>query len=122
MLRSSYYKLLLPLVVVLTLASCNLNQNDTPTGPSNNTIIIRDNSFNPATLTIAVGRVVLWKNEGASQHTVTSGTPTSNPGAIFDSGILGPNGGFTFTFGQAGQYPYYCKVHGVAMVGTVIVQ
>ena len=120
MLRSSYYMLAV-LLMVLALVSCSMNDS-TPTSTSPNTVIIMDNSFSPQTLAVVVGRLVVWKNEGNNSHTVTSGTPTSNPGSIFDSGILAPGGGFTFAFSQAGQYSYFCKIHGASMSGIIIVQ
>lgn len=111
------------LLFVLTLTcfvSCNNNNSNPP--PSNNTVQIKDNFFDPPSLTIAVGRSVVWRHVGTSQHTVTSGTPTNNPGSLFDSGTLSNGGGFTFVFGQTGTYTYFCRVHGVNMMGTIVVQ
>ncbi len=100
--------------------SCS-NDNSTTTPPPN-TVSIRDNLFDPATLTVAVGRVVVWRHEGTGTHTVTSGTPTVNPGTLFDSGPLTNGGGFQFTFNAPGTFPYFCRTHGVAQTGTIIVQ
>jgi plastocyanin len=87
-----------------------------------NTIIMRDNVFQPAQLTIGVGRSIIWRNQGSIGHTATSGTPASNPGSLFDSGIVPPGGGFMFTISQPGTYVYFCRVHGTAMSGTLVVQ
>ena len=122
MLRVSYYKILMLLMFVLPLLSCNYLDDDDPQDPSNNRVTIRDNSFNPQTIRVGVGRLVLWQHEGTSPHSVTSGSPTSNPGTIFDSGIINSGAGFQVTFTEAGQYPYFCKVHGTMMTGVVNVQ
>jgi plastocyanin len=113
-------RLLAAFAVALVLLSCD---NDNPTTPpADNNITIGDNFFNPPTLTVAVGRPVVWRHEGATQHTVTSGSPTSNPGGLFDSGLISPGSGFQFTFNAPGTFPYFCRVHGVAMTGTITVQ
>jgi hypothetical protein len=57
-------------------------------------------------------------------HSVTSGKPgAADSGKAFDSGIvLAKNGDtFSFTFATAGEYDYYCTVHGAAMSGHVTV-
>jgi len=90
--------------------------------PSMNTVIIQDNSFSPMQITVGVGRPVVWRNQGSTAHTVTSGTPASNPGKLFDSGTINPGSGFTFTFSQAGEFVYFCKIHGTVMSGVVVVR
>jgi plastocyanin len=119
-MKYQYCLLLLLILSFGTLMSCNQDNSTTP--PSNNTIAIKDNFFDPANITVAVGRPVIWRHQGTATHTVTSGTPTSNSGALFDSGALNPGGGFQFTFNSPGTYPYYCRVHGIAMTGTITVQ
>jgi plastocyanin len=121
MLRRSYYLLSTILVISLCLVSCSSDDDMNPT-PTPNTVIIRDNFFEPAELTVAVGRTVIWRNQGSVVHTATSGTPVSNPGALFDSNTIPPGGGFTFVFSQAGTVVYFCKVHGVSMSGRIIVR
>src|SRR6185437_3745831 len=76
-------------------------------------------NYNPSSVTIQVGDTVRW-TWASNNHSATSGTPGS-PNGIFDSGIH--NSGFTysFTFTSAGTYPYYCRVHGAMMTGTVTV-
>jgi len=54
-------------------------------------------------------------------HTVTSGTP-GNPSGMFNSGNMGMNGSFSFTFNTAGTYSYYCMPHQATMHGTVVTQ
>lgn len=121
MLRKSYY-LMLAILVVFGMASCKNDTSVNPPPPSNNTVTIRDNFFDPPDITVAAGRTVVWRHQGTNQHTVTSGTPTSNPGSIFESGTLSSGGGFTFVFNQPGTYAYFCRIHGVNMAGTVTVK
>lgn len=106
------------LLIIGGVFSC---KNDTSTKPSENTVLIKDNFFDPGTLTITAGETVVWRHEGNNTHTVTSGTPTQNPGALFDSGALTSGGGFQFTFTTPGTYAYFDRVYGIAMTGTIIV-
>ena len=76
--------------------------------------------FGPSSRTVAVGSRVTWTNKGAAAHTVTSGS-AGQPNGTFDSGNLGQNGTYSYTFTQAGSYPYYCRIHS-GMSGTIIVQ
>jgi plastocyanin len=117
---SSYYTLLTILIVLITVPSCQFNNNDDPA--DSNLIRIRDNSFDPPVLSVVVGRVVLWRHEGSNPHTVTSGTPTANPGGMFDSGTLRNGNAFQFTFSEAGTYQYFCRIHGASMSGTIQVR
>jgi plastocyanin len=79
--------------------------------------------YTPDTITVVVGtnNTVLWTNDDAAPHTVTSdaGDPAS-----FDSGMSGTltkqGGTFQFTFAVPGTYHYHCSFHSW-MQGTVIV-
>jgi plastocyanin len=87
--------------------------------------------------TVTVGTAVTWVWEGTESHSSTSGTCTGDPGPY---GQMGPQGGggcnssglwgsstheaphsYSYTFSQAGNFPYYCSVHENAMTGKVIV-
>jgi plastocyanin len=64
---------------------------------------------------------VKWVNGSGITHTVTrdEGEP------LFDSGNLGRGGEFEFTFPEPSDdagFFYYCRIHGQAMSGTVIVK
>ena len=83
--------------------------------PSTTVVIVGRADFSPATLTIAVGSTVIWKNRGPVAHTVTSNDGT------FDSGDLPAGGTFRFTFTKSGTFPYICNYHPY-MTGTIIVQ
>ncbi len=73
---------------------------------------IQDNSFSPATLSVAVGTTVTWMHMGSAKHTVTS--------ASFDSGILSAGATFSYTFLSPGTYAYRCDLHS-GMTGTIVV-
>ena len=83
--------------------------------------------FTHVDLTVEAGTDVVWTNLDPSQHTVTSGSPSDpDPGSLFDSGsdkadwvVQGAT--YSFTFNEAGVFPYYCRVHGGGMSGTVTV-
>jgi len=57
-----------------------------------------------------VGQTVSWKNGDSAFHSVTSGH-YENPDGLFDSGHLDHAGIFSYTFEEAGIYPYYCTLH-----------
>jgi plastocyanin len=83
-------------------------------------VAMKDISFQPKQITVAVGTTVVWTNEDPTSHTVTSGT-RGNPSGLFDSGDVAPGQTFSFTFNEPGTYDYYCKIHG-GMDGVIIVQ
>ena len=66
------------------------------------------------------GRQVVWTNRDAARHTTTAGTPGGLAGA-WDSEDLEQGNQFTFTFNQAGTFPYRCRIHS-SMTGTVTVR
>lgn len=86
------------------------------TPPSGN-VTIQDFSFSPETVTVKVGQVVQWTNNGPSAHTTTSDSGIWNSGSLaapgggtYGNGSM--NGGtFQFTFSQAGTFPYHCSLH-----------
>ncbi|MDZ7675496.1 MAG: plastocyanin/azurin family copper-binding protein [Acidimicrobiales bacterium] len=83
-----------------------------------------DNAYDPLEITIPVGTTVTWANEDSVFHTVTSGTVENNQGSpdgTFDSGEIQPGESFSYTFDEAGEFPYYCIPH-PWMQGTVVVQ
>ena len=110
-------------VVVLPLA-CDDDDDpvDGGNGPFDGTIEVRANSFAPATATVSEGDSVTWVwAGGAGGHTVTEGTPPNPPTPLFDSPQQS-SGTFGYRFNVPGTYPYFCRVHGAAMSGTIIVQ
>ncbi len=81
-------------------------------------------AFTPPELTVAVGTTVVWTNDDAIAHTVTSGGSdgtTGTPDGTFDSGFLNAGDTFSYTFDQAGEFDYFCIPH-PWMIGKVIVE
>ena len=74
-------------------------------------------SFAPAALTVPVGTTITWTNRDDIPHTVVS---TDDP-KTFKSKVLDTDEKFSFTFGKAGTYSYFCSIH-PKMTGKVIVQ
>lgn len=81
-------------------------------GPGASEVFIQGLAFNPSSITVAANTTVTWTNKDAVSHTVTGNT------GLFDSGLIGPNGTFSFKFTAAGNYPYHCTPH-PTMTATV---
>lgn len=77
-----------------------------------NTIIIKDNAFDPILLGIKVGDTITWINKDSYDHTVKA----SN--GEFDSGTIAKGAEFSFTFTKEGKYEYFCTIH-TFMTGTI---
>jgi plastocyanin len=64
--------------------------------------------FIPDPVVIRVGRTITWVNPvNRTQHTATSDAPLS----LWDSGEIGLDEKYSFTFTAAGKYPYTCTLH-----------
>lgn len=95
-------------------------------------VAIHDVKFDPAEIVIKPGTKVVWTNEDAFEHDVTSGKSyngreargmkqTKFPDGKFQSGLFGQNKSFAHTFTERGTFDYYCNIHPF-MVGKVIVK
>lgn len=78
-------------------------------------ITIQNFAFSPTSLTVTPGTTVTWTNNDQTAHTVTV-----NSGTGPNSGQIMPGQSYSFTFQQAGTYPYHCSIH-PQMKATVIV-
>ncbi|MEM3094381.1 MAG: cupredoxin family copper-binding protein [Nitrososphaera sp.] len=78
-----------------------------------------NDAYNPNPAQISAGSAVTWTNDDSVPHTATSGQ-NATPDGTFDSGILQQGASFSFTFEEAGEYPYFCTLH-PNMVGTISV-
>ena len=91
---------------------------------------IIDTDFEPVTVEVEVGSSVDWKQVGDQPHSVTAvdGSFDSSPdcGPLDSDMCLGRGDVFTHVFETAGEFAYYCRVHGLpdgtGMFGTVIVR
>jgi plastocyanin len=94
-------RLLLALALGVLAASSTAGAADAPTRD----VSIPGKLFEPARITVLLGTTVTWRNQDASNHTVTS------DGDTFDSGYLAPGGSFSYTFAKQGHYAYECLIH-----------
>ena len=77
------------------------------------TIEITAMSF-PANTPVGKGDTVVWTNRMGMNHTVTADN------GEFDSGVLGKNKSFSYTFDTIGSVPYHCEIH-PNMIGKVTI-
>lgn len=95
--------------------SCQVSDFKDLIGPGKAIVVIKEFSFQPATLRVRPGTTVTWVNcEGGDAH-----TSTSNTGA-WDSPLLQPGSTFSRAFGQTGTFDYHCTPHPF-MTGSVVV-
>jgi plastocyanin len=67
---------------------------------------IADDAFAPPAISVPVGTTLVWSRSGAHPHTVTADDGS------FDSGVLRGPQTFEHTFTTAGEFAYYCDIHG----------
>ncbi len=79
------------------------------------TVIIKDFSFNPASIEIAAGDTITWINEDGSRHSAT------DLNGAFDTGLLARGEMASLKFGASGEFNYRCTPHG-NMRGTIVVR
>jgi plastocyanin len=82
-------------------------------------VAIRDFMFSPASLVVAPGTRVHWKNHDSEPHDIRSIGPSVDDS--FRSGVLQPNDSFSHRFNTPGTYRYVCSIHS-QMVATIIVR
>ncbi len=90
----------------------------TAAAQSEETVVIGD-GVEPASLEVAAGTVVTWRNEDDDRHRLRS-----REGPVeFDSGDLEPGEAFSYTFEVEGSYPYLDERDDEASgyLGTVVV-
>ena len=79
------------------------------------TVQIDNFTFTPATLTVAAGTTVTWKNEDDSPHRI------GDKDGTFKSAALDTDDTFSHTFATPGVYPYICTIHPY-MAGKIVVK
>ena len=77
-------------------------------------VTIHNFAFGPQVVTVKAGTTVHWTNNDTEAHTVTSMT------GAFNSPVLQPGAGYSFTFTKPGTYSYHCTIHPF-MTATVVV-
>jgi len=78
-------------------------------------LTIDKGKYRPKNLTVKVGTVLKWTNNDSVNQSVTSDTP-----GIFDSGPLATGATWSYTFNQAGTFPYH-STGSATTFGSVIV-
>jgi plastocyanin len=82
-----------------------------PKGTSMPGCEIQGRCYDPPSLIIFVGGEVIWKNDDASAHTVTSGIALTGPDGNFDSGLIKAGETFSHRFEKSGEFRYFCMIH-----------
>jgi plastocyanin len=104
-----------------------------PPGPQVVSVSMTDNAFVERTLTVKVGTIVKWTNNGSTSHTTTSdanppiwnttvgpaGSTTCDPYG-YNCQPGSPAGTYQRSFDAAGTYQYHCEFHN-GMTGTITV-
>jgi plastocyanin len=129
-MNSRFFSLALALSAS-ALASCGDNGAGTTEDPAAATVVVTNNKYTPAQVTVKAGQIVEWQfNQGV--HDVTSGTSSGGttaadpikctPDGKFASGEPQGSGKFRFKFTTAGTYPYFCTPHcDLKQFGSVVV-
>ena len=78
-------------------------------------VMIDNFVYSPVPLTVKVGTIVTWINHDDIPHTVDSTQ------GKFKSAALDTDDKFEFRFTEAGEYPFYCRIH-PKMTGKIVVQ
>lgn len=87
----------------------------TATPPPETKVVLADNSFTPAEVTIKAGTKVVWEWGGSNPHSVLLSGRASD--------TMTGSGKFEKVFDSPGTtFPYQCGVHGASMSGKIIVQ
>lgn len=76
-------------------------------------------NFYPPDLLINVGDTVVWENKMNYGHWVISGVDMHHDNKFFSYLLLNGHK-FSFTFRQPGDYPYYCPIHSMQAMVTVL--
>jgi plastocyanin len=80
-------------------------------------VIIFDNGYNPAAVTVAIGGSVTWVWTGNNAHGVSFDDPSIAASTVQSVGT------FSVRFPRAGSFSFFCTVHGRTVEsGTVTVK
>jgi plastocyanin len=79
------------------------------------TVVIDNFAYSPATVTVQEGDSVTWRNDDGDSHTATADDGS------FDTGTLATGESGAVTFDTAGSFDYHCSIH-PEMTGTVVVE
>jgi plastocyanin len=121
-------------LLALALAGCGLGgpAHEPPSPQSAAAIDMGFSSFDPQTVTVKAGDMVVWQNSSFVSHTVTDDPSAAAepsdaalpPGAAaFDSGDIPAGEIYARIFTEPVTYRYFCRYHEAdGMVATVVVE
>ena len=69
-------------------------------------VFVEDSNYRLKVIDVTVGTTVTWVYNAGLPHTVTSDEN------LFNSGTMAEGETFSFTFEEAGVFPYFCRFHG----------
>ncbi len=78
-----------------------------------NTVMMKNQAFSPANLTVQAGEKVTWTNDDLTAHDVTF--------TDFASGQMAPGQSYEHVFLSAGNFSYHCAIH-PSMTGQITVE
>jgi plastocyanin len=109
------------------LAACRTGNRE----PDYTVVIHNNHTFDPASLTVPLGSIVVWHNRSANVHTVTADPAKAQlperillpPEALpFDSGDLFSGDRWVYTFDVPGDYIYFSRYYELEeMLGVISV-
>lgn len=83
--------------------------------PSSEAVIsIKEDSFEPATISISKGSQVTWVNKDSQTHQIASD--------LFEEETLTTDSSFTITFEKEGTFTYHDTLNPAKLQGTIIVK
>ena len=101
-------------ILLLSAGSSRVTATDQPSA-ANGAVKIDNFAFGPQAITVPVGTTVTWTNNDDIPHTAVS------IDGVFKSKVMDTDEKFSYTFTNAGTYPYYCTIH-PKMTGQVVVK
>ena len=101
-------------ILLLSARSSSVSAKDQPSGAAA-AVKIDNFSFEPQTLTVAVGTTVTWTNRDDIPHTSVS------TDGVWKSKVMDTDETFSYTFAKSGTYSYFCSIH-PKMTGKIVVQ
>jgi plastocyanin len=91
------------------------NDNDNTPPPSTASVTVGDNLYTPSRVDLALGGTVTWTWAGVAAHTLTFDNPD------IASANARTSGNTSRQFPNAGEFTYFCEIHGRGMSGRVVV-
>lgn len=98
-------------------STAETTQNASTNAEQSPSVVMKDLSFSPSTITVKVGTKVTWTNQDTVKHDVS---PDSSSDDFKASSLLGKGESYSFTFNKPGTYAYHCTPHPF-MKATVVV-